>query len=239
MPHPFAGFSGGAKLILPGLADLRSIQRSHQFVQMGLRGGDDPNENRFRLEAEQIARQLGLEFVVCAVTNTARETTGVFAGDLTAAHRRACEYARDVFASDLNATYDCAFVNAYPKDMDLLQAEAAFVVWKSVKSPVVRDGGIVVLTCAASSGLGRHGLFEPGGASYRAPQPKRWLQNRELWIYTPNVSTDVVHQLYWKGYPVFQDGAALMEALEQRLRSDARIAVFPCGPMQCLRDLRI
>jgi lactate racemase len=238
LPHPFAGFSGGAKLVLPGLADLRSIQRSHQFVQMGLRGGADPNENRFRLEAERIARDLGLKFSISVVTNVRRETVGVFAGDPVDSHRQACAAAKEAFGCEIRRSYDCALVNAFPKDIDLLQSEAAFVVWKTAKSPVVREGGVVVLTTAASAGLGRHGLFEPGGVSYVQPQPKRWLKDRELWIYSPGVSGETVHQLYWNAYPVFQDGSELMKALERRLPDQALVAVFPCGPMQCLSDLR-
>jgi nickel-dependent lactate racemase len=238
LPHPFAGFSGGAKLVLPGLADLMSIQRSHQFVQMGLRGGSDPNENRFRLEAERIARELGLDFTVCVVSGTGRETIGVHAGDLVAAHRSACRQGAETFGTDLHDTYDCAVVNAFPKDMDLIQAASAFTAWTGVKSPVVREGGVVVLACAAPGGRGRHGLFEPGGVSYRAPRPERWLQGRDLWLYTPGVAEADVRELYWDGYPVYRDGAELMGALRARLPSDARVAVFPCGPMQIVRDLR-
>jgi hypothetical protein len=155
-----------------------------------------------------------------------------------ASHRRACAAAKDAFGCEIRRSYDCAFVNAFPKDIDLLQSEAAFVVWKTARSPVVREGGVAVLTTAASAGLGRHGLFEPGGVSYLPPQPKRWLKDRELWIYSPGVSREAVHQLYWNGYPVFHDKADLMRALAQRLPESADVAVFPCGPMQCLADLR-
>jgi hypothetical protein len=215
-----------------------SIQRSHQFVQMGLRGGTNPNENRFRLEAERIARELGLQFAICVVSGAGRETIGLHAGDLVTAHRRACYQAAEAFATELHGTYDCAIVNAFPKDIDLIQAESAFTAWKTVRSPVVKEGGVVVLTCAAPMGRGRHGLFEPGGVSYRPPHPQRWLKGRELWLYTPNVPAAEVHELYWDGYPVYHDGAALMSALAERLPMDAKLAVFPCGPMQVVRDLR-
>ena len=103
-----------------------------------------------------------------------RETVGLYAGDVTLAHRHACRHAGEAFATDLHDTYDAAFVNAFPKDIDLIQAESAFVAWKTASVPVVREGGVVVLSSAASTGLGQHGLFEPGGVSYRPPRPKRW-----------------------------------------------------------------
>jgi nickel-dependent lactate racemase len=235
LPHSFAGHSGGAKLVLPGLSDLEATARSHKFVQLGLRGGADPNENRFRLEAEDLARRLGLAFVVCVVTNSNRETAGVFAGDVVAAHRRACTSAQRAYATDLNAEYDCIVLNAYPKDVDLVQAENAFVALKTAKAPVVREGGVIVLTTAASEGLGRHGLFGPGGASYRKPTRKRALGNRELWIYAPTVSPDDVRKLYWEGYPAFREATALTRALADRFPGCANAAVFPCAPMQQVR----
>jgi nickel-dependent lactate racemase len=238
LPHPFAGYSGGAKLVLPGLADLRSIRRSHQFVQMGLRGGADPNANQFRLEAEEISRKLGVAFAVCVVTGPDRGTIGVYCGDLVSAHRRACEQASTAFATDVERTYDAAVVNAYPKDIDLIQAESAFTGWKTARGPIVREGGLIVLACAATCGRGSHGLFEPGGASYHVPRPQRWLGGRDFWVYCPGATTSEVRQLYWEGYPVFHDRAALAAALSQRLPASATIAVFPCGPAQQVRDLR-
>ena len=238
LPHSFAGYSGGAKLVLPGLSDLEATARSHKFVQLGLRGGTDPNENRFRLEAEDLARRVGLAFAVCVATNSRRETAAVFAGDVTAAHRQACAAAAAVFRTELHREYDCVFLNAYPKDVDLIQAENVFVALKTAKSPVVHDGGVIVVTSAASEGIGRHGLFEPGGAGYRKPARKRALGDRELWLYAPAVATGDARRLYWEGYPVFQSASELNAALARRFPDRAEVGVFPCAPMQQVADLR-
>jgi lactate racemase len=238
LPHSFAGYSGGAKLVLPGLADLDATARSHKFVQLGLRGGTDPNRNTFRLEAERIARHLGMNFVVCVLTNVNQETTDVFAGDLVSAHRRASENAEEFFATDVNSEYDCILLNAYPKDIDLIQAENAFVAFKTAQRPVLRDGGVYLLTSAASEGIGVHGLFQPGGASYRVPRPKRGMGQRQLWIYAPKVPVEQVHKLYWDGYPVFHDEQELCTKLAERFPVPIRAAVFPCAPMQQVRDSR-
>lgn len=238
LPHSFAGYSGGAKLVLPGLTDIKATARSHKFVQLGLRGGSDPDRNKFREEAERLARQLGLEFVVCVISNRDRDPVGVFAGDVVAAHRAACSAARDAYATELHEDYDCLILNAYPKDNDLIQAENVFIALKTAKKPAVRDNGLIVLTTAASEGLGQHGLFEPGGLSYRPPQRKRGLGNRELWLYAPGVSTQCARQLYWNEYPVFHHMTDLTTALGRRLPGEARTAVFPCAPMQEVSDMR-
>jgi hypothetical protein len=94
------------------------------------------------------------------------------------------------------------------------------------------------LTTAASEGLGRHGLFEPGGASYRKPTKKRALGDRELWVYAPNVPADAVRKLYWDGYPAFHDAGELRGALASRFPGPTDAAVFPCASMQEVHDLR-
>lgn len=232
LPHPFAGYSGGAKLLLPGLADLAATERSHRFVRMGLRGGSDPNENGFRREIERIARVLGYQFCVCCVPLAYGETSGVFAGDLVAAHRRACQVAACGFETRVEHTYDCLIVNAYPKDGELVQADSALLAVKRAARPVVRAGGAVVLATAATCGLGSHALFGPGGLNYREPSPRRDFADRELWLYAPSASAADVRQLYWKGVPFFDRADQLCEALQDRFGAAARAGVLPYAPLQ-------
>lgn len=238
LPHSFAGYSGGAKLVLPGLSDLEAAARSHKFVQMGLRGGYDPDRNRFRREIEDLARRLGLHYVVCTVPSTKRETAGVFAGDVVAAHRAACKMAKEVYATPLRETYDCVILNAYPKDIDLVQAETVWTGLKTAQAPLVGDGGVYVITTAASHGLGCHGLFGPGGVSYREPRANPRLKNRDLWLYSPGVDEQEVRKLYWQGCAFFRDATTLANALARRLPEDAKVGVLPCAPMQRVDDRR-
>ena len=127
LPHSFAGYSGGAKMMLPGLTDVTATARSHKFVQMGLRGGSDPDKNKFRLEIEDLARQMGLRFGVCVVPNARRGIAGAFAGDIVSAHRHASRHAADVFRTEFSGQYDAVILNAFPKDTDLIQAENVFL----------------------------------------------------------------------------------------------------------------
>jgi nickel-dependent lactate racemase len=238
LPHSFAGYSGGAKLVLPGLADLQATARSHKFVQLGLRGGQDPNQNRFRTEAEQLVATLGLRFIVCVVANSRRETAAVCAGGLVAAHRRASAIAARTYRTEVRRDYDVAILNAYPKDIDLVQADNAFVVLKTAAAPVVRTGGLYILSTAATDGIGHHGLFEPGGVSYRPPTKKRQLADRDLWIYAPNLIPEQVRTLYWQGYPTFHTAEELHQALNNKFPHTASCAIFPCAPMQQVDDRR-
>ena len=224
--------------MLPGLADVSATARSHKFVQMGLRGGQDPNENRFRLEIEQLARSVGYRYCVCVVPNRRRETSALVAGDVTSAHRRACEIAARSYATEADAEYDVLLLNAYPKDIDLIQAEGALVALKTASQPVVAEDGVLLITTAATEGLGTHGLFAPGGVSYRQPRQKRALGRREIWLYAPNILEQEARKLYWKGYPVFGGSGDLLRAMSERFPGRARLAVLPCAPIQQVVDRR-
>jgi len=234
LPHSFAGYGGGAKLMLPGLADVEATTRSHKFVLMGLRGGKDPRENQFRMEIERLARQIGLQYCVSVVPNFQRETAGVFAGDIVAAHRKACNAAAHSYATSVGEDYDCCILNAYPKDIDLVQAPSAFIALRGLTRPLLREDGIFVLTTAATEGLGHHGLFAPGGASYRTPAKIRPAGHHAVWVFAPGISQEEAHQVFWSGYRFFGHTSALTQALEERFHAPARLAVVPFAPMQQL-----
>lgn len=231
LPHSFAGFSGGAKMMLPGLSNLEATVRSHKFVQMGLRSGSGLEKNRFRNEIERLARKLGFEYTVCVLSDSRRRTNGVYAGDIVSAHRVACAEATKQFESVTRGVFDAMVLNAYPKDTDLVQAENALIAFKSSGFGVVKESGVIVI-CTAASELGVHGLFAPGGASYREPAPNRALRGRDLWIFAPNLSTETVRKRYWVGYRHLKSTLELEKALIEKVGAGSRVGVLPTAPMQ-------
>jgi nickel-dependent lactate racemase len=101
--HPNVGFSGGGKIVLPGVAHIDSITHYHLEVpkeapeSVGL-GRFDRNVMRF--DIEEAARMAGLDFKIDVVVNERGETTGVFAGDFLEAHRQAVAEAKVLYALD-------------------------------------------------------------------------------------------------------------------------------------------
>ena len=89
LPHPFAGFSGGGKIVIPGLADLDVLARTHRYALMGFSGGPGHGKNRFRTDMERAVGEIGLHWTVNVVTNSRREIAMVAAGDFVQAHRAA------------------------------------------------------------------------------------------------------------------------------------------------------
>ncbi len=235
-PHPFAGFSGGAKIVLPGLASLDVLERTHKFVLMGLRGGIGAVDgNRFREEAEDAVRAVGLHFSVNLVVNERRAIAGLAAGDLREAHRAAVEIARRVYAAPCSVpcsgAADAVVLNAYPKDLDLIQADFAFNPLRWLIG-LVKPEGVVVLTSACPLGRGTHGLFEPGMRLHRKPSARGFLGGRKLLVHSPELSEFDFHDIYWEGYELYGRWGALRERLEGLLPGPRRALVFPCAPIQ-------
>lgn len=238
IPHPFAGFSAGAKMVLPGLADVESTERTHKFVLLGLRAPAEVGSNAFRSEIEALVERIGVHWIVGVVPTLQREPGVVVAGDLVRAHRTACAAAVDFYHTEFATDYDCLVVNAYPKDVDLIQSQNALGAPQRIKPYPVRDGGVVVLATAAARGIGRHGLFEPGGRTYRAPARNRALGDRSIWLYAPDLPEERARLMHWSGYPVHQAAAQMAAQLESTLGSNARAGVVPVASLQWLVDRR-
>lgn len=237
VPHPFAGFSGGAKMILPGLANLESIEWTHLAVVLGRRGAPGTLEgNQFRPEFERVARHVGVHFSVNVVVNSRRKIAGLFAGDIVTAHREAAAFAGRVCATPLPAEpLDVAVLNAYPKDDELLQAESAFVFHQSAPAGYVKEDGVVVLVSACSLGMGHHGLFGPGQRLYRPPRRRAFLGNRVLAAMMPGVTGDQFHQMYPEDYPHFATWDGALAFLQRRYPHRPRVGIFPCASIQVAR----
>jgi nickel-dependent lactate racemase len=233
MPHPFAAFSGGGKIIVPGIADLDVLARTHKFALMGLQGGNSLAGNTFRTQMECAVREIGLDWTVNVVVNGRRETAFVAAGDVVAAHRAAAEASANVGATMMPAEpLDALLLNAYPKDGELLQIEAALVAVRSGMMNHLAPDAPIVLMAACREGLGSHSLFGPGGRLFRRPAVKSFLNGRSLWFYSPGVDAAAARVVAHESYPFYSEWDRLVNALKRQLRPDARIGVVPCGPLQ-------
>jgi hypothetical protein len=182
---------------------------------------------------ERVVREVGLHFTVNIAVNRDRQPAFVGAGDLVAAHRTAAAAAARIGATPAPADLlDALVINAYPKDGELLQAEAALVPLRTGMLDWLAPAAPVVLVCASPEGLGRHGLFGPGGRLFRKPAPKTFLKGRPLIVFAPNVPIEDARQVFWDGYPVCVSWAETVGELATRLAPGARVGVVGCGALQ-------
>lgn len=234
VPHSFAGFSGGAKMLFPGIANLEIIKRTHKSVLMGFMGKlGEVEGNRFRSEIEQMALEIGVDYFVGMIGNPQREVAGLFSGDIIAAHRAAARYAQEYYSIPVEEqAYDAVVLNAYPKDTELLQAENAFIPLHSTAKKLLRENGAVIVTSACSEGLGHHALFGPDGALYRKPQPKRSLEGKRFMFFSENIRREDFEQVFWEGYASFSNWNSLRETIAKPAGEPLKVLVFPHASLQ-------
>lgn len=158
-PHLFAGFSGGPKLVAPGLAGLETILVLHDAARIrhpkaiwGVIEG-----NPIQRDIRAIARAVGVHFTLDVVLNRDQEITGVFGGEIFKAHAKACERAKRDAMRPVPAPFDVVLTtnSGYPLDQNLYQA----VKGMRAADPIVQHGGTIILAAECREGLPEHGSY--------------------------------------------------------------------------------
>ena len=179
-PHYFAGFSGGRKSILPGVAGRETIQFNH--ARMVNLIGDLPPIEKNPISQEMIegAKLAGVDFILNVVTNSQKEIVEVVAGDVENAWLKGVETSTEMYHVQLEEKVDVAIVSAggYPKDINIYQAQKAL----DNADGVVKEGGTIVLLAECRNGLGEE-TFES------------WLQAAE----TPEDNIERIKQKFILG----------------------------------------
>ena len=151
-PHYFAGFSGGRKSILPGVAGRETIEFNHSRM-VDLLGNLPPiDDNPISQEMLEAAEKVGVDFILNVVTNSQKEIVEVVAGDYKQAWRQGVNTSADMYQVSLEEKADAAIVNAggYPKDINMYQAQKAL----DNANFGVKEGGTIILAAECRAGLG-------------------------------------------------------------------------------------
>lgn len=171
--HYFAGFGGGRKGLVPGVASRATCMASHFAVlnPPGI-GGKNPRAATGVLDGNPVhqaileaARMVEPDFLLNTVLSPEKEVLAVLAGELEVAHRAGCEMVRRLFAVPLEAPADLAVVSCggHPKDINFIQAHKAL----DYGVQAVRDGGTIILLAACPDGFGNKTFFS-------------WFRHRDL-----------------------------------------------------------
>jgi nickel-dependent lactate racemase len=240
MPHFTCGFSGGAKIVVPGLAGFDTIASLHGRAvdgpppRVGTVAG-----NPVRRLLEHAAGAAGLDFCVCCVFTPEACLAAVFCGTVQASHRAACRLACQTYATPVQLGADVGVFNAFPKDTEFIQAMAALNVWADRTDPalaLVRPGGTLVVVTACSEGIGSHGLIQHGAPQFRRRDRhgsfRDVLGGRNLLFLAPNVEDDVFHLYYPPTARRFAAWDPLRAALEELHCAGATVAIYPCAALQ-------
>ena len=149
-PHYFAGYGGGAKLMLPGISGRESIVHNHAMIAdknavQGKMEGNPIWEDM--LEAARIAK-LGIK--IDLLLNTRKEVCSIFAGEVEKAQKAAVKALLDIYGLPVPKLADITLTAGYPLETDLIQSGKAILL----ANEVTKDGGAIVLLSALSDGAG-------------------------------------------------------------------------------------
>jgi nickel-dependent lactate racemase len=245
-PHFFAGFSGGPKMVAPGLAALETVLELHSAARIaspqatwGVTVGN-PIHDAIRT----IAERAGIAFSLDVTLNKDHGITGVFAGELATAHACGCAFARETAMVPVAAPFDVVVTtnSGYPLDQNLYQS----VKGMSAAAQIVRPGGAILIASACEDGLPAHGRYAEHLASARSPEAflarladptfrahDQWQaqvqaliqQRAEVFLKTDGIPPDEVRRAWLE--PV-DDLAAALADLQRRYGH--RVAILPQGP---------
>jgi len=247
-PHFFAGFSGGPKAVLPALAGAESVFSNHGLEMIadsnstwGVTGGNPIWE-----EMLEVASLTEPVFLLNVTLNAKREITGVFAGDLAAAHRQGCEFVRENSMIEVDRLFDVVLTtnSGYPLDQNLYQT----VKGMSAANRVVKEGGTILLAAACADGLPDHGCYaellreggSPDGVLDLLSQPgfsrqDQWqvqiqaiIQKRaDIHVYSDGLSDEQIEGALLTPCRSLEN---FLTQVASETESEASICVIPEGP---------
>jgi nickel-dependent lactate racemase len=153
-PHLMAGFSGGRKLICPGIAALETVKvwhgpdfLEHPKADCGILDGNPVHE-----ENTWIGRKTGCDFIVNVVIDSQRRPLAWVAGDMVAAFEEGVKFVRGVVRDTVAEPVDIVVTSCagYPLDTTFYQA----VKGMTGALPIVKEGGTIILCASLSEGIG-------------------------------------------------------------------------------------
>ncbi len=245
--HLMAGFSGGRKAILPGIVSLETMKHMHGYrmIQKDEVCNGRLVGNPFHEGAVQVARKVGVDFILNVTLDEQRKVTGVFAGELEAAHEQACALIEDCVVVEIEEEADIVLTcgGGYPLDKTLYQ---------SIKGLVgalegVKEGGTVILAAKNEEGGGSKDfvdllrrLKDPADFYRLTMEPNyiakdQWMIQEmvnafhrcEMLYYCDGISDDDLRDFLIT--PIDSLQAGIEQALK-RHGENARILVIPEGP---------
>jgi len=241
MPHYFAGFSGGRKSILPGVAGRETVQKNHARMVELMEHLPPIRENPVSLEMIHAARIAGVDFIVNVVVDDAGRLVEVVAGDLEKAWYKAVEVSESMYLTPIprKAKVAIATASGYPRDINLYQSQKALD--HADKATV--DGGTVIIVAECRDGYGEkvfetfmnsgytaQGIMEEVKAHFVMGGHKAYgfakVAADKKVIFVTSLSGQVVSSLFARKAATMEE--AVRMALEDQ-GSDADFIVFPEG----------
>ncbi|MCW2536824.1 MAG: uncharacterized protein JWQ26_2523 [Modestobacter sp.] len=247
-PHFFAGFSGGPKMVAPGLAALDTVLVLHDATRIG-----DPRAtwgvtegNPVHDDVRAIAAATGVTYAFDVILNQRQEVIAAFGGDILEMHAVAIERAREVAMAPVDALFDVVVTtgSGFPLDQNLYQS----VKGMSAAAQVTRPDGLIVCAAECADGYPDHGSYREVLTSADSPEallelisarevtvPDQWQVQIQARIQSAH--RVVMHTSYLSDVELAEahleqtaDIAATVAEAVAKAGPGARVCVLPEGP---------
>jgi nickel-dependent lactate racemase len=246
-PHFFAGFSGGRKSVLPGIAGRTTVLANHcsEFIQSPQARTGVLEGNPLHRDMLWAVQRVGLVFIVNAVINGDKETIAAFAGDSVAAHAAGCEYLRGLCQVELPPADIIITGNGgYPLDQNIYQAVKGMTAAEFGSAP----GTTIIMAAACNDGHGGeqfyHSLAEAASPEEllarlaKVPQnetlPDQWesqvlariLSRHQVILLSDQCDAGMIRRMHLEHARTPEEALAKAFAIKGK---QARVAVIPDG----------
>lgn len=247
-PHFFAGFSGGPKGIMPGIAGIETIMTFHNARMIGdpLSTWGNMTDNPVQDMAREVNRMCKPDFILNVTLNREKEITAVFAGELFEAHNRGCAFAKEHAMLRCDERFDVVITSnsGYPLDQNLYQA----VKGMSAAHKIVKEGGTIICAAECRDGLPNHGNYAEILQMRKTPQEildmindpsfkifDQWQVQKQaviqvwadVYVYSSLPDEDVEKAMFKYTHNIEQTLAQLKE----RYGEEMTVAILPLGPL--------
>ncbi|MGA2976102.1 MAG: nickel-dependent lactate racemase [Spirochaetia bacterium] len=247
-PHFFAGFSGGGKAVMPGMARLDTVIRNHSASNI-----DHPRAqwavldgNPIRGEVDEAAALVRPSFLVNVALNRDKAVTRSFAGDVFEAYRAGTGFVKSTSMARVASAFDIVLTSnsGFPLDLNLYQA----VKGMSAAARITRPGGSLLIAAECRDGIPSHGSFgrllrearDPDDLLARIRTPgfmmdDQWqaqilaliVKKADVFVHASGLTAAQITQAKLTPCPCLEDQ---INALLEKYGKNARICVLPEGP---------
>jgi lactate racemase len=239
--HYFAGYSGGAKAIMPGVSTRAAIQSNHSLMVREEARAGALEGNPIREDIEEAVSLVGVDFILNVVLDEHKQIVLAVAGDLTKAHRQGCAFLDTLYRMEIAERADIVLVSqgGAPKDLNLYQTQKALDNAKHA----VKKGGIIILIGSCREGLGERTFeewmttspspksmidriqhdFQLGG--HKAAAIAMVLENADIYLVS-ELSEDFVRSIF---LTPFSSAQAALDAAFEKLGNKATVLAMPYG----------
>lgn len=247
-PHFFAGFSGGPKGIMPGIAGIETILTFHNARMIGdpLATWGNMVNNPLQDMTREINRMCKPHFMLNVTLNKSKEITEVFAGELFESHDQGCAFTKQHAMIPVEGRFDVVITSnsGYPLDQNLYQA----VKGMSAAHKIVKEGGTIICASECSDGIPNHGNYAEILQLRKTPHEilamindgsfkkfDQWQVQKQaviqvwadVYLYSSLADEDVEKAML----KISHDIGSTLEHLKEKYGANMTVAVLPLGPL--------